>query len=201
MLRSKKCICVILGMLILGCSFVCAVELEDGTLKKPGRNKVILVGKVSLKNPIDYAAREPAFKTMKVDWLFPPKNRDFYYTVKGFDFENNPDFEQTFFAEAKIQKDGTVRIEEFMAWIFGHTNDNFWFLLPAMVDITVPEGAQYVYVGNFQYDLDYALRPIDFNHLDEFSAAQSELNRALGTKGDLYRGEIKFLSPEDLEEK
>lgn len=201
MFKSKKYICAILGLLALGCSLVCAVEIEEGTLKKPGRNKVVLVGKVSLKNPIDYAAREPAFKAMKIDWLFPPKNRDFYYTVKGFDFENNPDFGQTFFAEAKVQKDGTVRIEEFMAWIFGHTNDNFWFRLPAMVDITVPEGAQYVYVGNFQYDLDYALRSIDLQHLDEFSSAQEELNRALGEKGDLYRGELKFLTPEDLKEK
>ena len=53
MFKSKKYICAILGLLALGCSLVCAVEIEEGTLKKPGRNKVVLVGKVSLKNPID----------------------------------------------------------------------------------------------------------------------------------------------------
>ena len=56
----------------------------------------------------------------------------------------------------------------------------------------LPEDVKYVYIGNFEYDLDYALRVVEFNHYDEYSLAQKELNRAMGKEVDLVRGRISF---------
>lgn len=54
------------------------------------------------------------------------------------------------------------------------------------------EMAKSGYIGTFEYDLDYALRVIGFNHYDEYSTAQKELNEALGYNATLYRAELNF---------
>ena len=156
----------------------------------------VLVGKVSLKKPIDLEARREPFKEMKA--LQIGFKEDNLYslgeTFIGERFpENKPEYGETFFYVAKKEKDNTFVIDYFIGRIFATVNPDFKFALPAKVKITIPEDAQYVYIGNFQYELDYALRTVGFKHIDEYSQAQKELNLATGKKSELYRAEIEFL--------
>ena len=192
---TKKFFVVLLTFICL-VSFVSAETIADGSLKEPNSKRVVLVGKVSLKKPIDLEARREAFNEMKA--LQVGIKQDNFYTL-GETFlgeknpENKPEYGETFFYVAKKEKDNTVFIDYFIGRIFATVNIDFKFALPANVKITIPEDAQYVYIGNFQYELDYALRTVGFKHIDEYSQAQKELNLATGKKSELYRAEIEFV--------
>lgn len=80
----------------------------------------------------------------------------------------------------------------FIGTLFPQINPWYKFEIPVNVTITIPEDAKYVYIGNFEYDLDYALRVVGFKHYDEYSEAQKELNEALGSNATLYKAELKF---------
>jgi len=69
------------------------------------------------------------------------------------------------------------------------------------VKIVIPEGAQFVYIGNFEYDLDYALRIKGFQHYDEYEKAKKWINRAVGKDVTLVRGELNFIKAEDSKKK
>lgn len=194
-------------------SFISAEEIKPGSLKEPYKKNIILVVKVSLKNPIDIEARREAFLVLE------QKPRENAYakltnnTLYMLDIENHPEsgtnlflfssnassistgnipeFGETLFVEV-TPKDGKFTIPYFRGMILPYINSWFRFPLPAGVTIAIPEDAKYVYIGTFEYELDYALRVIGFNHYDEYSAAQKELNEALGYEAPLYRAELTF---------
>ena len=172
-------------------SFITAKTIEAGSLKEPNDKRVVLVVKVSLKNPINLEARREAFKEMKAIQIGTFSEETIYCIGENVQAENLPAFGETFFTIVK-NKDGKYTIPCFTGTIFPDINVWFKFLLPSNVTITIPEDAKYVYIGNFEYDLDYALRPVGFKHYDEYSAAQQELNKATGKKEKLYRAELKF---------
>jgi len=174
-------------------SFVNAETMKEGSLKEPNEKRIILVGKVSLKNPIDLKAREAAFCSKGMKALQIGMKQDNFYIINDDNYpENAPDFGETFFYVVKKNKDNTYYINNFTGSIFSTINPWYKFALPAGVKIVVPEDVKYVYIGNFEYDLDYALRVVEFNHYDEYSLAQKELNRAMGKEVDLVRGRISF---------
>ena len=177
--------------LICFSSFITAEEIEPGSLKEPNDKRVVLVGKVSVKKPINLEARKEAFQTQKALQIGQSKNETGYYIGENIVPENAAEFGETFFTIVK-NKDGKYTIPYFTGMILPYINSWFQFALPANVTITIPEGAKYVYIGNFEYDLDYALRVVGFNHYDEYTTAQEELNKALGKKVDLYRAELNF---------
>ena len=136
-------------------------------------------------------ARKEAFQTQKALQIGQSKNETGYYIGENIVPENAAEFGETFFTIVK-NKDGKYTIPYFTGMILPYINSWFQFALPADVTITILEDAKYVYIGTFEYDLDYALRVIGFNHYDEYSTAQKELNEALGYNATLYRAELNF---------
>ena len=190
-MASKKFIICLL-MFVCLFSFLNGETIKDGSLKAPGSKKVILVGKVSLKNPIDLEARREAFKTQSILQIMSTPDNFYVVNDKFLSMENWADYGETFFFETKLEKDNTFNLEYFTGAIFARTNGYFQFLIPASVTVHVPEDAKYVYIGNFEYELDHALRVVGFNHYDEYSKAQEEVNRATGKTVELVRAGLSF---------
>lgn len=176
---------------------VYADDIEAGSIKEPGKNKVVLIGRVSFKTPIDIEARRATMggdiKAIRIG----NKEKKNLYTIKDAGLLQAWELEEPFYYTEKVEKDGTVTIRYSRCTLFG--NPYVYFDLPMGVKVAIPEEAKYVYVGNFEYDLDYALRIVGFNHIDEFDLAQKQINRATGKDVELVRGELTFLSEEELE--
>lgn len=174
-------------------SAVSFVSAEGYRPKAPKKGHVLVVGSVSYKKPIDIKAREEAFAEKKL--LKIGKTYDFSMTP---DFSNKlfdtvaEGYEGYFYQEMKLPKDGKLYLNHITVTLFGNVNPWFQFRLPGGVSIAVPEDAEYVYIGNFEYELDYALRTVGFRHLDDFDATKKHLSREIGTEIDLYRAALDF---------
>lgn len=170
-----------------------------GKVKAPGRGSVLIVGKLAYKTPIDTASREEGVRAFK------PWRRKLFEINKKYDFAFMPEFngrssdiikdtmDGYFFQNIKLTPNSNrVYFNRFIVSLFTKANKWNQFALPTDVSIVVPDDAVYVYIGTFEYDLDYALRIKDFNHIDEFEEAQKELNSALGKNVKLYRASLEF---------
>lgn len=183
-------------------SEIYAIDVIAGSVKEPGRNKVVLVGRVSFKTPIDIEARREGLLKDRKSVLLWRKEMEHFYYIPDFSGKNGDGIwglEEPFYCTAKVEKDGTVSINYTTCVLFSITEA--YFYLPMNVKVAIPEGAKYVYVGNFEYDLDYALRVVDVNHYDEYDLAQQQINRATGKDVELVRGELIYLSEEEAEKK
>jgi len=180
--------------LLVCLSAASAADIKEGSIKTPSGNKVILVGKISFKEPIDLAARKNALSEPLKNVINIGADKDKnYYTIGEPSFADIGEIwelGESFYYTAKPDKNGIVTIDSFHCSLFGSPWN--YFILPAQVKIVIPEGAKFVYVGDFQYDLDYALRVTGLKHFDEFDDAQKLINRATGKNVDLMRGELNF---------
>ncbi len=164
-------------------------------VKEPKKGHVLVVGRVTYKKPIDTAAREKPFRDDGY------KN---WEKSKSYDFSIKPDFaekvydqefpynEGYFYSELKPTKAGTVSLDHFEMGLFKKSYPGNIFGLPAGVIVSVPDEAVYVYIGTFEYDLDYALRVVGFRHLDDYEAAKKNLSRELQKDVELYRAPLDF---------
>ncbi len=180
-----------LFVMILSVSSVFAADPTKPTEPKKGR--ILVVGQLKYTKPIDLAAREEGFKEKKIlkvgtvpDTWFKPD-----FSEKVFD-ALFPYMEGYFYTELKPTKTGTVHLNSFTAGIFGNVNYWYQYVLPGGVTINVPDDAVYLYVGTFEYELDYALRVVGFRHLDDYDRAKKDLCRELGKDVELYRGALTF---------
>lgn len=160
---------------------------------EPKKGRILVVGQIKYKTPVDLEARKEAFtgkKTVQLgvyndNWCQPD------FSEKILDAAI-PSLEGYFYTELKPSKAGTVNLNHFTAGIYGKVNYWFQYKLPCKAVIKVPEDTVYLYIGTFEYDLDYALRVVGFRHLDDYDNAKKELSRQLGKDVELYRGEITF---------
>lgn len=160
---------------------------------EPKRGKILVIGKIAYSQPIDTAAREEAF-TAGTKWQ-PGKEKDFWHKAnfkESSNTETTEGLDGYFYAELKPSKDGTVHLNSFSVAMFSSVNWYNQFNLPGEVTINVPDDAVYLYIGTFEYELDYALRTVGFRHLDEYERAQKDLSREIGKEIELYRGVLTF---------
>lgn len=186
MKRINK-ISILMLILFFTSTFFYAKDVKEGSVKKPGRNKVVLVGRVSYKTPLDFSDYAKSF-----DSAYDRKNvksKPHVYCIN--DTKETWEIEEPFYYTTKVMINGKASIEYSSTSIFG--NPIAYFELPMKVRVKVPKDAKFVYIGNFQYELDYALRVVGFNHYDEFDKAQEQINRATGKEVELVRGELEFL--------
>ena len=155
------------------------------------KRQVVIVGRISFKTPIDIEGRKEGLSISK-----DPKPSTY---SMGESFSPKWEFEEPFYYTAKIGADGTVTLDYARCRLFSVYQD--FFDVPLLVKIAIPEGAQFVYIGNFEYDLDYALRIKGFQHYDEYEKAKKWINRAVGKDVTLMRGELNFIKAEDLKKK
>ena len=177
---------------------LCSAIFAKG-LKEPGRGRVLIVGKLDYKNPIDLESRENGFRKfgniLTGGKLTSSKEDDFCFKPYFLNTVNKPvkgTMDGYFFRELSVGGNSRAFLESFYVTIFGRSNFWYQFALPVDVSIVVPDDAVYVYVGTFQYDLDYALRLKGFEHIDEFDEAQNALNQELGKNVELYRATLEF---------
>lgn len=194
---NKILLSVIVALLCI--TAVYADDVKEGSVKEPGKNKVVLVGRVSFKTPIDIEARREEYGKGMEGIKIGYKGDKHIYNIKEAGFFKSWELEEPFYYTEKIEKDSTITMTEVRCVLFG--NPYAFFYLPMNVKIAIPEGAKYVYVGDFEYDLDYALRVVGFKHIDEYDAARKQINRAVGKEVELVRGELTFLTEEDLQKK
>ncbi len=193
-MKKNKFITSFVCSLFLCAAVVSADDVKAGSIKVPGGNKVILVGRISFKSPIDVDARKDTFTAMRKNTINigVSKDKNCYSIGEPSLGSLGEIWElgETFYYTAKPEKDGTVTLDTARGFLFGLTYN--YFILPMQAKIVIPEGAKFVYVGDFQYDLDYALRVTGFKHFDEFDDAQKLINRATGKEVELVRGELNF---------
>lgn len=67
------------------------------------------------------------------------------------------------------------------------------FFLPLDIKIKIPQDTQYVYLGTFEYTLDYELMPTNIKSYDEFDQAKKQIKRATGKDVDLIRVELESI--------
>ncbi|MCR5284705.1 MAG: hypothetical protein K6D95_03825 [Treponema sp.] len=161
-----------------------AADVKAGSVKAPGKGKVILVGRVSLKKDFDFKARALALGYGEKAASTPVK----YCIGDASVGTQSYELSEPFYYTVKVEKDGTVKLPYFHVVVAGYE----YFRLPCAAKVTVPEGSSYVYVGNFEYDLDYALRVAGFKHYDEFDKAEEWINTATGKECNLIRAEFEF---------
>lgn len=160
---------------------------------EPKRGKILVVGKVTYAQPIDIDAREEGF-TAGSKWQ-PGKEFDFWHKAnfkESSSTETSDGLDGYFYAELKPSKDGTIHLDSFSIGMFTSVGYYNQFMLPGGVTINVPDDAIYLYIGTFEYELDYALRTVGFRHLDDYERAQKDLSREMGKDVELYRGVITF---------
>ena len=191
MLRNKIKAAVIIALIAVNSVFAA----EGYKPKEPKKGHVLVVGKIAYKKPIDIAAREKNFREYKNRQIVIGKMNDFAmspdFANKTFDTVTDG-IDGYFYQEIKVPKDGKLHLNNVTVYLFAKSNMWFQFQLPAGVTINVPDDAVYVYIGTFEYDLDYALRTVGFRHIDDYEEASKNLNRELGKKVELYRAPLTF---------
>ena len=158
------------------------------------KGKILVVGQIKYKTPIDLEARKEGFAGKKKiqDDLFKDNWCQPNFSEIKLDVIETPYLEGYFYASLYPSKNRTVHLKNFTAGIFRKINRWFQYHLPCGATIKVPDDTVYLYIGTFEYDLDYALRVVGFRHLDDYDNAKKELSRQLGKDVELYRGEITF---------
>lgn len=194
-MKNSKFIAVLFCLSAFFSAAYAGEDVKAGSVKEPSGKNVILVGRITFKTPIDLEARKNAFINYKPTYMPGISETRHFFSIGEITIGTKLwDLEQPFYYTAKVGKDGTARIEFARCCLWG--NMYHYFDLPIYVKVAVPEGAKYVYVGNFQYDLDYALRIQGFKHLDEFDDAKKWINRATGKEVELVRGELSAIKDE-----
>lgn len=190
MLRNKFKAAVIITLLSVSTIYAA----DKAKVKEPKKGHVLIVGKVAYKKPIDIAGREKAFREYagsdkhmgEKDFLLAPD-----FSKKVFDTYTNS-IDGYFFQEIKPGKDGKVHLNSIAVSLFTKSSKWYTYYLPAGITINVPDEAVYVYMGTLEYDLDYALRTVGFNHLDDYEEAEKAVSREIGKKVELYRAPLTF---------
>lgn len=197
MLKNKFIISVLCACAFLTTAAV-AEDVKAGSVKVPSGNKVVLVGRISFKTPINYDARKAALEEESSGSIIIGTDKTkHYYSIGETSLTNLSqwELEEPFYFTAKPGKDGTVTLDFARCYLFGYVYN--FFDLPLEVKVAIPEGAKFVYVGDFQYDLDYALRIVGTKHLDEFDAAKKQIKRATGKDVEIVRGEISEIKEDE----
>lgn len=166
-----------------------AQEVTPKSVEEPYKGEVILVGRVIYKGNINREARLP--KDADPEFF---KDFDRLYLLKGKNDIYRPyncEVGKPFFIIASPNKTSKkVRLETFLVCFF--SNADYSFYLPVMANVIIPEGAKYVYIGTFEYELDYALRVKSVKRYDEYNDACEWLKIATGKKDvELIRAELE----------
>ena len=165
--------------------------------------EVIIVGKIQFSSSFDKSIE--GYRK-----LFYPRSKDInefnnIYFVLDDDMDSeivgmwgmnlgykNWDINQTFYFDNKPGKTKTVNIQRIRTTLFANRSYYYYFDLPLNIAITCPPGAQYIYIGTFEYDVDYSLRPTNLRHIDEYEKTKEEMEALYGKEINLVRGDFYF---------
>ncbi len=189
------------------------VFAKDSKVKNPGKNEVILIGKIVVKPTEDMnfiaATRglSDAEKESKAKYIIPfaPEDpNDVQDDYEDF-IDDNPtiSFEEGEFFCARYKVNKKTRNLKFEGAskykFFGSERSFIW--VPFDFNVDVPQGIEAMYIGSFYVETsgnDFTITKI--NHVDEYELAQEALDKVTKKHFDLYRADLKE-NPKDEENK
>lgn len=178
--KRKIKICIFLLMITSGMLFA---------QTKVDNHSVMLIGKVKINNPERLQLRKDimpgAFKKIIPSYSVELKEKSMFNNITNcWDLGD--------YCFYKVNKNKRLMLSDFQGNLSNRHNYCF-FNLPAKCSIVAPEGAKYIYIGTWDYELDDALRVVNFHHLDDYSEAKKLVEEKFGNNEELVRGEIVFL--------
>ncbi|MBQ4377617.1 MAG: hypothetical protein II821_00250 [Treponema sp.] len=196
-MRNKiKFIAVICAVFLAGQAFA-----KDAKIKNPGKNEVILVGRIVVKTEQDmnfYATtrglKEEEKKAAKYNIPFAPEDLDDIDDDYEDFVEDNPKiiFEEGEFFVARYKVDKKTRNLKFVNVpkyrFFG--SEKTFIYIPFDYNVDVPKGVEAMYIGSFYYTTtgsDFVFSKI--NRVDEYELAQEALDKMTKKHFDLYRAD------------
>lgn len=196
-IKMKRFITFILCLITVSALY--AVDPSPVKTPKPKDNEVILIGNLKFKNDLPLESYRKA--------LVPGSSMDSLYNIYFLSDLDDPfskkfapeysmnllikrwDLGHQFYWNGKLES-GRARLTYFIIGLFLNRIDDAMFMLPINAEIIVPEGAKYVYVGTFEYELDYALRPMSVRIIDEYDEALELFQKEYKTSEVLVRGQL-----------
>ena len=176
----------ILFLLLTATLFAYPIRKPD--YSKPNKKEVILIGKIQFKDNL--LPQVQGYHKM----LYPEENLDdFYHIYYIMDTEMNRgyknwDIGQTFYFDNKPNANRIVSLEGVHVALFANEEDDYFFRIPLNIDVKCPPDSQYIYVGTYEYDMDYAFRIKSITFIDEFDTACEEVKKIYGNSAELVRG-------------
>ena len=192
---------------------LCTVSMtfaQNAKISEPGKNQVMLIGRVSMLQDID---RDFYIKTLDLD----PELRDKNHM---YGFLPNPKYDDLvsvpidtvigdyFFVSVKIPKNGRFPLKGFFVFLFTEGEKKVdiagriyrararHIFLPFGMDVQVSSENRYVYIGSYAYGFAGDNFVVDdVQKRDEFDEAQALLNTKLGKDVQLTRAVL--LEPEE----
>lgn len=198
-MRNKiKFIAVICAVFLAGQAFA-----KDDKIKNPGKNEVILIGRIIVKPEEDmnfYATtrgvKEEEKKVAIYNLPFAPEDPDDIDDDYEDFVEDNPKllFEEGEFFCARYKVNKKTRNLKFINLIkyrfFG--SEKTFIYIPFDYNVDVPKDVKAIYLGSFYFTTtgsDFTFKKM--NHVDEYELAQEALDKVTKQHFDLYRGDLK----------
>ena len=193
---------------------LCTVIFATEKVQEPGKNQVLLVGRVSLLKDLD---RDFYIQTLGLDPSLRDKNHTYGFLPdpKRDDILTVPidtvigDY---FFIPVKIPKTGRFPLQGFFVFLFSEGEKRTGIIgklylararciyLPFGMEVPVSSENRYVYVGSYTYSFAGDNFVVDgIKQRDEFDEAQALLNQKLGKNVQLTRAVL--LDPEESQKK
>jgi hypothetical protein len=217
-MKTLKSFIVVAALVVLALAPVAAEKKE--AITKPRSSEVVLVARIIVNPPIDrefyshYVSFTAPGVEAKADKSLKGKTPDdsvylqFGEVGKGFTFAKTEyvyaksayfgTIGDIGFLKMPIPKNRQIRLD--FARVYAVDNAFLYFDLPLYRGITVPDGANYVYLGTFTYSVkDEFFTVSDISRSDEFDAAAVAVAKEFGDKAQLVR--VNLLDLEDPSKK
>ncbi len=196
-IKMKRLITIILCLITVSALY--AYDPSPYKTPKPKDGEVVLIGNLKFKNELPLEGYRKAFCPG-----IPMKKLSSVYFVSGVDnpFDSKYAGSYTFsslskrfylghqfYCDEKLES-GRAKLTYFIIGLFLNQVSSAMFTLPINAEVIIPEGAKYVYVGTFEYELDYALRPISVRIIDEYDEALKQFQKDYKTSEVFVRGQL-----------
>ena len=193
--------------------FVLPAFSADKKLSNPGKNEVILIGRIMVKSDADFnfiaktrGVNEKYLNDKPTYHIpFAPEDENDYDDDYEDFVDDNPKvvFEDGEFFAAVYKVNKKTRNLKFSGMLkyafFGVKNSFIW--LPFDFNIDVPQDVKAMYLGSFYFETtgtDFVFKKTA--HPDEYELAQEALDKVTKKHYDLYRADLKD-NPKEEEKK
>lgn len=183
--------------------FAMPLFAKDKKVKNPGKNEVILIGRIVVKPEQDmnfYAQtrglKEEEKKASEYVIPFAPEDLDDFADDYEDFVDDNPKIlyndGEFFCARYKVNKKSrNLKFQDMLKYYFFGSYRTFIYL-PFDFNVDVPKDVEAMYLGSFYFTTtgsDFTFKKVE--NIDEYDLAQDELNKVTKKKFELYRAHLK----------
>lgn len=200
-MKNKK---TLFAALVAALICMIPVSAKDNKVKNPGKNEVILIGRITVKTDYDMdflaktrgIADEAKNKPGQYVIPFAPEDPDDFSDDYEDFVEDNPSVVFTngefFYARYQVnKKTRNLKFDRAYKYYFFESSMSYIWL-PFNFNIDVPAGVEAMYVGSFYFDTaapDFVFKSIRLE--DEYDEAKEFLDTVTKKSFNLYRADLK----------